>query len=441
MSNRAGTSSSATARAPRELLLLLTLAAMQFTHVLDFMIMMPLGPQFMRILALDPQHFAFLVSAYTFAAAASGFVAAFWVDRFGRKRALLAMYAGFIVATGLCGLAPNYPLLLLARIIAGVFGGIIGALIMTIVADVLPYSRRARGTALVASAFSLAAVLGVPLGLWFAAQYSWRMPFLALAGLSVAVGALAWRVLPPLDAHVLSAPRRHPVAQLRAVFGVRNHLTSFAFIVALMLSIFSVVPFIAPYYVANVGIAEADLPTIYFAGGLTTLFTAQVIGYLADRFGKKRVFTVVALLSFVPILLTNTPAAGVARVGDGDHGAVLRVGARPHRSRDGAGDRKRVAAAARQLHELQRVGAAIGIRGRGLRGGSHHRPRGRRHADQLWLGRLAVGRLHAARDRPGMADPRHPGRQPRARLGTARRASRFWTPGVRAGTIVASIHG
>ena len=315
MSNPAASSPSAAARAPRELLLLLTLAAMQFTHVLDFMIMMPLGPQFMRILALDPQHFAFLVSAYTFAAAASGFVAAFWVDRFGRKRSLLTMYAGFIVATGLCGLAPNYPMLLLARITAGVFGGIIGALIMTIVADVLPYARRARGTALVASAFSLAAVLGVPLGLWFATQYSWRMPFLALAGLSVAVGAIAWRVLPPLDAHVLGATRRHPVAQLRAVFGVRNHLRSFAFIVVLMLSIFSVLPFIAPYYVANVGIAEADLPTIYFAGGLTTLFTAQVIGYLADRFGKKRVFTVVALLSLAPILLiTHLPRVTLAWV-------------------------------------------------------------------------------------------------------------------------------
>ncbi len=278
---------------------------MQFTHVLDFMIMMPLGPQFMRIFVLDPQHFAFLVSAYTFAAAFSGFVSAFWIDRFGRKRALRTMYAGFILATALCGLAPNYPLLLLARIVAGIFGGVIGALVMTIVADVLPYSRRARGTALVSSAFSLAAVLGVPLGLWFAAQYSWRMPFLALAALSVAVGAFTWRVLPPLDANVKDAPRRNPVAQFRAIFGDRNHLTAFAFIVALMLSVFTVVPFIAPYNVANVGLTEADLPYIYFAGGLTTFFTAQVIGYLADKYGKKRIFTIVALLSLVPILVTT----------------------------------------------------------------------------------------------------------------------------------------
>jgi predicted MFS family arabinose efflux permease len=292
-------------RHPRELQMLLTLAAMQFTHVLDFMIMMPLGPQFMRIFALDPQHFAFLVSAYTFAAAASGFVSAFWVDRFGRKRALLTMYSGFIVATALCGLAPNYTLLLLARIVAGIFGGVIGALVMTIIADVVPYSRRARGTAMVSSAFSLAAVLGVPLGLWFAAQYSWRMPFLALAALSAGVFVVTWRVLPPLDGNVKDAPRRNPVAQFRAIFGVRNHLTAFAFIVALMLSVFTVVPFIAPYNVANVGIAEADLPYLYFAGGLTTLFTAQLIGYLADKYGKKRVFGIVAVISLVPILVTT----------------------------------------------------------------------------------------------------------------------------------------
>jgi predicted MFS family arabinose efflux permease len=297
--------SSATAtRHPRERAVLLTLAAMNFTHILDFMIMMPLGSQFMRIMALDPQHFAFLVSAYTFAAAASGFVAAFWIDRFGRKRALLTLYVGFIIATALCGLAPNYPLLLLARIVAGMFGGVIGALVMTIVADVVPYSRRARGTALVASAsFSLAAVMGVPLGLWIAAQFSWRAPFLTLAAFSIAVAGLAWRMLPTLDANVRAAPRRKPIAQLRAIFGVRNHLTSFALIVTLMLSVFTVVPFIAPYNVANVGLTEAQLPLIYFAGGFTTLFTAQVIGYLADKYGKKRIFTLIAFLSLFPIIL------------------------------------------------------------------------------------------------------------------------------------------
>jgi predicted MFS family arabinose efflux permease len=288
VSDPAAPSPSAAARAPRELLLLLTLAAMQFTHVLDFMIMMPLGPQFMRILALDPQHFAFLVSAYTFAAAASGFVAAFWVDRFGRKRALLTMYTGFIVATGLCGLAPNYPLLLLARIIAGVFGGIIGALIMTIVADVLPYSRRARRTALVASAFSLAAVLGVPLGSGSPRGIRGGCCSCA-AGLSVAVGAPAWQALLP-DAHV---PRRAAVRWPNcAPCCVRNHLTSFAFIVALMLSIFRWCCSSRPI-VAN-GHCQRGPADHLFRRRTDHTFAAQVI-VSCDRF--ESAFTVVALLS------------------------------------------------------------------------------------------------------------------------------------------------
>ena len=290
---------------PHELLLLLTLAGMQFTNILDFMIMMPLAPQLMRLFDIGPQEFGFLVSAYTFAAAASGFVAAFWIDRFDRKRALLAMYTGFIVATALCGIAPNYVLLVAARLVAGVFGGVIGALVLTIVADVVPYARRARGTALVSAAFSLAAVMGVPLGLWIAAHYSWRAPFLVLAALSMVAWIVAWRVVPPIDAHLRGGERRHPVAQLHAIFGVRNHRRAFAFMIALMTSVFMVVPFIAAYNVANVGLAETDLPYIYFAGGLTTLFTAQVIGHLADRYGKKRMFTVVAFLSLIPIMVTT----------------------------------------------------------------------------------------------------------------------------------------
>jgi predicted MFS family arabinose efflux permease len=118
--------------------LLVTLAGIQFTNILDFMILMPLAPALMRLFEIDPRHFGMLVSAYTFAAAASGFVAAFWIDRFSRKRALLAMYAGFIVATALCGFAPSYELLLAARIVAGIFGGVIGALVFTIIADVDP---------------------------------------------------------------------------------------------------------------------------------------------------------------------------------------------------------------------------------------------------------------------------------------------------------------
>ena len=181
----------------------------------------------------------------------------------------------------------------------------IGALVPTIIADVVPMARRARGTAFVAAAFSLSAVMGVPLGLWFAAHFSRRAPFLVLAAFSVLVWLVAWRLVPALDAHVEGNERRKPVAQLRAIFGVPNHLRAFAFMIALMTSVFLVVPFIAAYNVANVGLLETELPYIYFAGGITTLFTAQLIGRLADRYGKKRVFTILALISIVPIVVTT----------------------------------------------------------------------------------------------------------------------------------------
>jgi len=298
-------SSPAEARAPRELPLLLTLAAVQFTHVVDFMIMMPLGPQFMRLFAIGPQQFGFMVSAYTFAAAASGFVAAFWIDRFDRRRALLSLYGGFIVATALCGIASDYPLLLAARIVAGLFGGVLGGLTFAIVADLVPYARRATATAVVGAAFSLSAVAGVPLSLWFAAHFSWRAPFLAVAALSVAVGLVAARVIPPMAAHVTADDRRSAMGQLKAIFAVPNHLRAFAFMTILMCSVFTVVPFIAAYNVANVGVAEADLALIYLAGGATSLVTAQVIGRLADRYGKQRLFTILATLSIGPILLST----------------------------------------------------------------------------------------------------------------------------------------
>ena len=292
----------------RELALLATLAAVQFTHIVDFMIMMPLAPQLMRLWDIGPQAFGLLVSAYTFAAAASGLCAVVVVDRYDRRLALCVVYAGFIVATALCGVAPGYEALLAARILAGAFGGIVGALILAIVADVVPYARRARANALVASAFSLAAIVGVPAGLWFATHSTWRAPFLAVAAVACVTGIVAWRVIPPIAGHVAHGRAHGALSKLRSVVTVANHWRALAFVVALMLAGFSVIPFVAAYAVANVGLAEADLPVMYAVGGLATLVTAQVIGHLADRYGKKRVFAVVAIASVAPIIaITHLP--------------------------------------------------------------------------------------------------------------------------------------
>ena len=296
----------------RELALLATLAAIQFTHIVDFMIMMPLAPQLMRLWGIGPQAFGVLLSAYTFAAAVSGLGAVLIVDRYDRRQALLFVYAGFTVATALCGIAPGYESLLGARILAGAFGGVAGALILAIVADVIPYARRARANALVASAFSLAAIAGVPAGLWLAALSSWRTPFLAVAAIAVVVGVAAWWLIPPIASHVAHGRSQNALARLRSVVTVRNHWRAFAFIVSLMLAGFTVIPFLAAYSVANVGLTEAELPVMYMAGGLATLVTAQVIGHLADRYGKKRVFAVIAIASIVPILwVTHFPRASL----------------------------------------------------------------------------------------------------------------------------------
>ena len=307
----------------RERSLVAVLTAVQFTNVLDFVLMMPLGPQLMRSFGIGPRGFALLVSSYTFSAAASGFASAFLMDRFDRKRALLGVYAGFTFATLACGLAPGYLTLVAARVLAGLFGGVLGALVFAVIADAVPYARRGQATGAVMSAFSLASVLGIPAGMALANAFDWHAPFVALAGVGALVWGAALVMLPPLRAHLERAAASQPgtgdrrarglLATLRRVFAAPGHRRAFAFISVLMLAGFTVVPFLSPYMVQNVGLTERELPYIYLAGGVCTVVTSNLIGRLADRRGKLGVFTAAALLSIVPILLvTNLPRLPLA---------------------------------------------------------------------------------------------------------------------------------
>lgn len=288
----------------RETLLLLLLAGVQFTHIVDFMVLMPLGPQFMRRFAVSPAEFGLLVSAYTFGAAASALLAAFHIDRFDRRHAILAVYAGFIVATALCAAAPGFHALLAARIVSGVFGGIAGAIVFTIVGDLVPDARRGRATGIVALGFPLSAIAGVPLGLALGSAFGWRAPFVAVAIVSAILWVALRRTLPALGAH-RTGRTDGILARARAVFGDSNHRNAFALGSTLMFAGFLVIPFISPYMVGNVGLTEADLPWMYLAGGSATLISSQGIGRLADRHGKTRVFRIVATLSIAPLLITT----------------------------------------------------------------------------------------------------------------------------------------
>jgi predicted MFS family arabinose efflux permease len=284
--------------------LLGVLSAVQFSHIVDFMLIMPLGPQLMRLYGITPAEFGFLVSVYSFSAAIFGFVNALYVDRMNRKSVLLVFFALFALATLACGLAPGYALLLLARSLAGAFGGSLNAIVQSIIGDVFPPQRRGTATGVVASAFSLASVIGVPIAIVIAAAGHWQYPFLLLAVLCIPVWLLARRVVPDITAHVRASPVS-PLSNLHEMLSIRSHQISFLFGAMLVLSGFTVIPYISPYQVSNVGISDRDLAWLYLAGGGVTFFTSRWIGRLADRFGKRRLFVIIASLSLAPILITT----------------------------------------------------------------------------------------------------------------------------------------
>ncbi len=291
--------------AARLRLTLLLLAAVQFTHVMDFMIMMPLGPQLMDALGLGPERFSRLVAAYGFSAGVCGLLASFVLDRFDRKKALLFLFTGFAGATAACGLATDYAWLLAARVLAGAFGGVAGSVVTAMVGDVVPPERRGAGMAFVMSGFSLAQIFGVPAGLWLAAHADWHLPFLVLAGIAACVNLVAWRVLPRADAHVAQRGTQSDWRRVLEIARNPNHQRAFAVVMLLTMSGMILVPFLATMVVRNGGGSERALVLVYMLGGFATLVCNNVLGRLGDRFGHVRVFDAVAVYAIAPVLLVS----------------------------------------------------------------------------------------------------------------------------------------
>ncbi|TRX57565.1 MFS transporter [Fulvivirga sp. M361] len=290
----------------KERTFLLVLAAALFTHILDFMIMMPLGSQLMRIFNISPAQFSFLVSSYTFSAGASGFLAAFFIDRYDRKTSLIFIYFGFIGGTLTCAFATTYELLLITRSVAGAFGGVLGALVLSIVSDAIPLDRRAAAIGFVMASFSIASVAGVPLGLYLASVFSWHAPFLFLGGIGILIGLLITLFIPSMRTHMTDRDQKQsPLKILKTIFGRKNPLMALLFTAILMLGHFTIIPFIAPYMVGNVGFSEGELAYIYLIGGGITIFTSPRVGKLADKYGREKVFTISALLVLIPVLIVT----------------------------------------------------------------------------------------------------------------------------------------
>ncbi len=271
--------------------LLLLLAAVQFTQIMDFMVMMPLGPQLMRQLNISAQQFGGLISSFALTAGIVGLVAAPFIDRFDRRQLLLFCYAGFTLATLACGLSTSGTSLLWARAICGAFGGISGATIMTIVADVVPAERRAHGMGIIMTAFSVASALGVPCGLKLAQIWKWEAPFLVVAAIATVVWIGLFRILPPVRGH-LTGEKFNSAKNFIALLSKRNAWIGLGLMMAMVFGHFTIIPYLSTYLVGNIGLPEKSLFLIYLTGGIVTIFTGPFIGKLADRHGRFRVYVV-----------------------------------------------------------------------------------------------------------------------------------------------------
>lgn len=298
--------------------LLLSLSGIQFTHILDVMIIMPLAPMLMRTFNLSTIQFGWLVSAYTLTAAAAAILAAIVVDRFDRRHVVLTFYAAFIVATALCAAAPSYTLLLIARGMAGAFGGVLGSLVHVYIADTIPYERRGKATGKIMAAFSLSTVLGVPLSLLLVNHLpgiGWRAPFILVALVGVLVWWLARSAIPSIPSRMTDKRISQSLVPMLHVLKHPNHWRAYIFMLLMMLGGFTVIPYITLYVTLNLGYPETLLPALYFVGGIFIFFTSRWFGHLSDKYGKPRVFRIIAILAMLPILAmthaTSMPWWGV----------------------------------------------------------------------------------------------------------------------------------
>lgn len=291
----------------KERAILLLLAILNFTHILDFMIMMPLGNYLMPYFKISPQQFSFLVASYTFSASVSGFTAIFFADGFDRKRLLLMAYTGFLLATLACGLAPGYTFLLLARVVAGLFGGLIGAQVISIIADIFQYERRGRAMGAVMSAFAVASTVGIPLGLYLANLISWHAPFIFIAATGTILIPLLIYYLPAMNKHLQQGERKKISFEgFAGILKDKKQYTALIFSGLIMFAHFVIIPFINPYMEFNLGYSKKLTPLIYLVGGIAAFIASNYLGRLSDKIGKLKIFTVCLLISLpLMFIITN----------------------------------------------------------------------------------------------------------------------------------------
>jgi len=258
---------------------------------------------------INTQQFSLIVSAYSYSAFVTGILAAFVVDNFDRKKVLLFGYSGFIIGTLLCGFAPSFKGLIAARIMAGLFGGLIGAQVLAIVADTFIYEKRGRAMGFLMASFSVASVIGVPVSLYLSNIFSWHAPFIFVGILGIVIIPLVMIFLPSMTRHIIQSEERRRITEtLVVIFSRPESQVALALSAFLMLGHFIIIPFLNPYMEFDVGFTKNQIPLIYIVGGIATLISAPIFGRMADQYGKLRIFVICGLLALPFIfIITNLP--------------------------------------------------------------------------------------------------------------------------------------
>lgn len=279
------------------------LALLQFTVILDFMIMSPLGAAMMPALKMDPSQFGVVVSAYAFSAGVFGFLSSGFADRYDRKTLLLFFYLGFILGTVFCALAPNFHMMLLARVVTGVFGGVIGSVSMAITADLFALSQRGRVMGVVQTSFAASQILGIPLGLYLSNLWGWHAPFFMIAAASALLGILIFIYLKPINEH-LKIPQANQGAfgHLLATISNKKYVVAYATTALMSVGGFMLMPFGSDFTVNNIKIDIKDLPLIYLVTGIATIFIGPIVGKMSDSFGKLRTFVFGGIVSIIMVV-------------------------------------------------------------------------------------------------------------------------------------------
>ncbi len=289
-----------------QVLVIILLALTLFTVMLDFMVMSPLGDMLMKSMELTTSQFGFAVSGYAFSAGISGLLTAGFADRFDRKKLLLFFYIGFIAGTLFCGLANTYPLLMAARIITGLFGGVIGSISMAIMADIFSLEQRGRATAYMQMAFGASQVLGIPISLYIANHWGWQSPFIMIVVLAFIIWLIVILKLQPVNKHLEIKNEKNAITHLWHTVRDRNYRIGFLSTALMSLGGFMMMPWGSAFAVNNLGITNEELPILFMVGGVASLIIMPLVGKLSDKFDKFIIFTIAAVwMMVVVVIYTN----------------------------------------------------------------------------------------------------------------------------------------